>query len=442
VDLQNDVTAADIQLAVREGFGAIEHAKRYTTAGMGTDQGKTGNVAALAILSKTLGRQIAETGTTTFRAPYTPIRFGALAGRERGELSDPIRVTPMHSWHVAAGAAFEDVGQWKRPRYYPRGGEDVDAAVRRECTAVRASLGVQDVSTLGKIEAKGRDVAQFLDLIYTNSFSRLPTYRCRYGIIMCGDDGVVFDDGVTTRFDDDHYYMTATTGGAARVLERLEEWLQTEWSHLEVYLTSVTDQWAAAAIAGPRAGDLMRELAPAVAFDDQCFPFLSVREGLVAGIPARLFRISFSGELAYEINAPSSFGLALWEAIMNSGVKHGIVPYGTETMHVLRAEKGFIIVGQETDGTTTPVDLGMDWIVSKQKKDFIGKRSLSRTDTSRPDRKQLVGLLPEDPTLVLPEGAQLTETSHARGQSSIDGRGVIPMLGHVTSTYMRSATRV
>jgi sarcosine oxidase, subunit alpha len=434
VDLQNDVTAADIQLAAREGLGASEHAKRYTTAGMGTDQGKTGNVAALAILSKTLGRQIAQIGTTTFRSPYTPVSFGALAGRDRGELSDPIRVTPMHSWHVAVGAVFEDVGQWKRPRYYPRGGEDMDAAVRRECAAVRTSLGVQDVSTLGKIEAKGRDVAQFLDLIYTNSFSKLSTYRCRYGI-MCGDDGMVFDDGVTTRFADDHYYMTTTTGGAARVLERLEEWLQTEWPGLEVYLTSVTDRWAAAAIAGPRSRDLMRELAPAVAFDNQSFPFLSMREGLVAGMPARLFRISFSGELAYEINVPSSFGFTLWEAIMTSGAKYGITPYGTETMHVLRAEKGFIIVGQETDGTTTPIDLGMDWIVSKQKKDFVGKRSLARSDTSRTDRKQLVGLLPQDPELVLPEGTQLTESSHARGRSSIvDGRGV-PMLGHVTSSY-------
>jgi sarcosine oxidase subunit alpha len=438
IDLQNDVTAADIQLAVREGFEAIEHAKRYTTAGMGTDQGKTGNVAALAILSKTVGRKIAETGTTTFRVPYTPITFGALAAREHAELADPVRVTPMHSWHVAASAVFEDVGQWKRPRYYPRGDEHMDAAVRRECQAVRTSLGVQDVTTLGKIEAKGRDVAQFLDRIYTNSFSKLGIYRCRYGL-MCGDNGMVFDDGVTTRLAEDHFYMTTTTGGAGRVLERLEEWLQTEWPDLEVYLTSVTEQWAAAAIAGPRARDLMHDLAPTLALDNESFPFLSMRNGIIAGLPARVFRISFSGELAYEINVAAGFGLALWQAIIDAGAKYDITPYGTETMHVLRAEKGFIIVGQETDGTTTPIDLGMEWIVSKQKTDFIGKRSLSRPDTNRQDRKQLVGLLPQDPTIVLPEGTQLTDISRAdiRKNSLLRKRHAhsVPMIGHVTSSY-------
>jgi sarcosine oxidase subunit alpha len=439
VDLQNDVTVADIQLAVREGFDAIEHTKRYTTAGMGTDQGKTGNVAALALLSETVGRKIAETGTTTFRSPYSPVTFGALAGREHAELADPIRVTPMHPWHVAAGAVFEDVGHWKRPRYYPRGSEDMDAAVRRECRAVRTSLGVQDVTTLGKIDARGRDVTEFLNRIYTNSFSKLDINRCRYGV-MCGDDGMVFDDGVTTRLADDHFYMTTTTGGATRVLERLEEWLQTEWPDLEVYFTSVTDQWSAAAVAGPHARDVMRDLAPNLALDNESFPFLSMREASVAGLPARVFRISFSGELSYEINVAARFGLALWEAIMEAGARYNMTPYGTETMHVLRAEKGFIIVGQETDGTTTPIDLGMDWIVSKQKKDFIGKRSLSRPDSLRSDRKQLVGLLLDDPTIVLPEGTQLTDAAPAntRKTTSIFGHQhgqPIPTIGHVTSSY-------
>jgi sarcosine oxidase subunit alpha len=443
VDFQNDVTVADIQLAAREGFDTIEHAKRYTTAGMGTDQGKTGNVAALALLSEAVGRKIADTGTTTFRSPYSPVTFGALAGRELAELADPIRVTPMHCWHVAAGAIFEDVGQWKRPRYYPRGCEGMDAAVRRECRAVRTSLGVQDITTLGKIDARGRDVAEFLDRIYTNSFSRLSINRCRYGV-MCGDDGMVFDDGVTTRLAEDHFYMTTTTGGAARVLERLEEWLQTEWPGLEVYLTSVTEQWSAAAVGGPCARLLMRDLAPDLALDTESFPFLSMREAIVAGLQARVFRISFSGELAYEINVPARFGLTLWEAIMEAGAKYNMTPYGTEAMHVLRAEKGFIIVGQETDGTTTPFDLGMEWIVSKQKKDFIGKRSLSRPDTVRCDRKQLVGLLPDDPEVVLPEGAQLTDahptdTQKAAAILRYPSRSPKPMIGHVTSSYWSPA---
>lgn len=437
VDLQNDVTAADIELAAREGFEAVEHVKRYTTAGMGTDQGKTGNLATLAILSNVVGRKIAETGTTTFRSPYTPVTLGALAGRERIELADPIRITPIHSWHVSAGAIFEDVGQWKRPRYYPGPGEDMETAVRRECLAVRTSLGVQDVTTLGKIEAKGPDVGRFLDRIYTNTFSTLGRLRCRYGL-MCGDDGMVFDDGVTTRIADDHYYMTTTTGGAARVLERLEEWLQTEWPDLEVYLTSVTEQWAGVALSGPRARDLMIELAPRLPLDNETFPFLSMREAVVAGIPARVFRISFSGELAYEINVPASLGLFLWHEIMRLGAKYNITPYGTEAMHVLRAEKGFIIVGQETDGTTTPIDLGMEWIISKKKGDFIGKRSLARADTMRADRKQLVGLLPDEIDTVLPEGTQLVEFNHATGRAkaSIGSEPrATPMIGHVTSSY-------
>jgi sarcosine oxidase subunit alpha len=436
VDFQNDVTVADIELAVQEGFDRIEHAKRYTTAGMGTDQGKTGNIAALAILSKATGHTIAETGTTTFRAPYTPVTFGALAGREHAELADPVRVTPMHPWHVQAGAAFEDVGQWKRPRYYPRGGEDMDAAVHRECRDVRASLGVQDVSTLGKIDASGRDVAKFLDRIYTNAFSNLGINRCRYGL-MCGDDGMVFDDGVVTRIADDYFYLTTTTGGAARVLERLEEWLQTEWPDLEVHLTSVTDQWAAAAIAGPRSREMLGLLAPELPLDNSSFPLMAMRTATVAGLPARVFRVSFSGELAYEINVPARWGLTLWQSIMDAGAKFDITPYGTETMHVLRAEKGFIIVGQETDGTTTPFDLGMDWIVSGKKKDFIGKRSLSRPDCVRQNRKQLVGLLPNDPSVVLPEGTQLTDVGRHGRQSVLSNRKVDSMraLGHVTSSY-------
>ncbi|MBV9858851.1 MAG: sarcosine oxidase subunit alpha family protein [Alphaproteobacteria bacterium] len=424
VDFQHDVTAADIALAAREGLTSVEHIKRYTTVGMATDQGKTSNANALALLAENTGRAAGEIGTTTFRPPYTPVCFGALAGRERAELFDPVRVTPMHRWHVDRGAAFENVGQWRRPWYYPQAGEDRDAATRREAAAVRSGVGVQDVSTLGKIELRGPDAATLLDRLYTNAFSTLEVGRCRYGL-MCRDDGMVFDDGVTTRLGPDHFYMTTTSGGAARVLDWLEEWLQTEWPDLRVYVTSVTEQWAAAAIAGPHARDVLRALAPGMDLGRDAFPFLAMREGCVAGIEARLFRISFSGELAYEINVPADYGLALWHAIMAAGERFGIVPYGTEAMHLLRAEKGFPIVGQDTDGTVTPFDLGLGRLVSRRK-DFLGHRSLARADTARPDRKQLVGLLPEDPNAVLAEGAALV--APPPGPPAV-------LLGHVTSSY-------
>lgn len=424
VDYQHDVTVEDLEIAVREGLRSVEHVKRYTTTGMATDQGKTSNINAVGILSETLKVSMTDIGVTTFRPPYTPVTIGALAGRDLGSLMDPVRVTPMHAWHAEHGAAFEDVGQWKRPWFYPVEGEDMHTAVRREALAVRRAVGMQDVSTLGKIEVRGPDAATFLDRVYTNAFRKLGINRSRYGL-MCRDDGMVFDDGVTTRLADDHFFMTTTTGGAGRVLDWLEELRQTDWPDLKVYFTSVTEQWAGVAIAGPKARELMKELAPEMALDNKSFPFLSMREGRVAGLHARIYRISFSGELAYEINVPSSYGLALWEAVFAKGQKFGITPYGTETMHLLRAEKGFIIVGQDTDGTVTPIDLGMDWIVSKQK-EFIGKRSLCRPDTSRQARKQLVGLLPEDSDTVLPEGAQLVEASPAQADVSI---------GHVTSSY-------
>ena len=425
VDFQSDVVARDVHLAAQEGFASVEHFKRYTTTGMSTDQGKTSNVNALAILAGATGRSIADTGTTTFRPPYTPVSYGVLAGRDLGDFLDPIRVTPLHDWHAAHGAAFENVGQWKRPWYY---GPHMHDAVQREAKAVRTSLGVLDASTLGKIDIQGRDAARFLDRIYTGTFSTLGIGRARYGL-MCREDGMVFDDGVTTRLGENHFHMTTTTGGAARVLDWLEEYLQTEWPELEVYCTSVTEQWATIALAGPKAAELMAELAPGM----EGLPFMTYREGRVAGMDARVFRISFTGELSFEINLPGDQGLALWEAVMAAGAKHGIAPYGTETMHLLRAEKGFIIVGQETDGTVTPHDLGLDWAVKKNG-DFIGRRSLARADTRRADRKQLVGLLPADPREVLPEGAQITEVDVPLPRGH--GGKPVPMLGHVTSSYM------
>jgi sarcosine oxidase subunit alpha len=430
VDHQDDVTAADIMLAAREGFRSVEHVKRYTTAGMGTDQGKTSNVNALAILAQATGRSIPEVGTTTYRAPYTPVTFGALAGRDTGAQLDPVRRTAMHTWHEQNGALFELVGQWHRPWWYPKAGEDKHTAVARECTAVREAVGILDASTLGKIDIQGPDAAELLNRVYTNAWSKLAVGRVRYGL-MCGEDGMVFDDGTTSRLGENHYLMTTTTGNAARVLAWLEEWLQTEWPELRVHCTSVTEQWASVALAGPKARDVLAAVAPDLALDDAAFPFMSHQQAEIAGIPARIFRISFSGGLGFEINVPWNQGLALWKSLMAAGADHGITPYGTEAMHVLRAEKGFIIVGQETDGTTTPIDLGLEGLVSKKKPDFIGKRSLARTDTKRANRKQLVGLLTDDPNFVLPEGAQLVTDTQTETP--------VPMVGHVTSSYMSPA---
>ncbi|MZR31853.1 sarcosine oxidase subunit alpha [Sneathiella litorea] len=430
VDLQNDTTAADIELAVREGFESVEHIKRYTLTGFGTDQGKTSNINALAILSGILDKPIPKVGTTTFRPPYTPVSYGALAGRNLGDWSDPVRVTSIHDWHVKNGALFENVGQWKRPWYFPKQGETMQEALNRECLAVRNSVGVLDASTLGKIDIRGPDAAEFLNRIYTNAWAKLGIGRVRYGL-MCHEDGMVFDDGTTARLAEDRFLMTTTTGGAAGVLDWLEEYLQTEWPELKVYCTSVTEQWATVSITGPKAGAVLEKLAPEMDLSHENFPFLSFKEGEVAGINARIFRISFTGELTYEINVPWTCGLALWKAVMAAGAEFDITPYGTESMHILRAEKGFIIVGQETDGTTTPQDLGMDWIVSKKKPDFIGKRSFTRSDTARPDRKQLVGLLTETPDDVLPEGSQLVFDPNVPKP--------IPMAGHVTSSYYSAA---
>jgi len=423
VDFQNDVSAADILLAAREGFESVEHVKRYTAMGFGTDQGKLGNINGMAILASALGKTIPETGTTTFRPNYTPVTFGAIAGREIGDFIDPIRKTCIHEWHVENGAAFEDVGNWKRPWYYPKAGEDLHAAVARECLAVRTGVGILDASTLGKIDIQGPDAAKLLNWVYTNPWSKLEVGKCRYGL-MLDENGMVFDDGVTVRLGDQHYMMTTTTGGAARVLTWLERWLQTEWPDMKVRLASVTDHWATFAVVGPKSRKVLQKVCRDVDFANEAFPFMSYRDGTVADVKARIMRISFSGELAYEVNVPANAGRAVWEALMEAGAEFGITPYGTETMHVLRAEKGYIIVGQETDGTVTPADLGLSWTTGRNKPDFVGKRSLTRPDVLRQDRKQLVGLLSAE---TLEEGAQIVA----------DGT----VLGHVTSAYWSETLR-
>lgn len=426
VDYQLDVTAASIELATREGFESVEHMKRYTALGFGTDQGKISNVNGVAIAAKALGRSIAETGTTMFRPNYTPVSFGAMAGRDVGKLFEPKRYTAMQSWHEQNGALFEDVGQWKRPWYFPQGSETMRAAVDRECLAVRNGVGILDASTLGKIDIQGADAREFLNRIYTNAWLKLGVGKCRYGL-MCGEDGMVMDDGVTACLADNHFVMTTTTGGAARVLEWLELWHQTEWPELNVYFNTVTDHWATATISGPDARALLSELTD-TDLDSDNFPFMAWREGVVADIPGRIFRISFTGELSYEINVNANYGLALWERLIEAGKKYNLTPYGTETMHVLRAEKGFIIVGQDTDGAVTPEDLGMEWAIARRKKfSFVGKRGMAREDCQRAQRKQLVGLSPIDTNVILPEGSQIVFERPTQLPAN--------MVGHVTSSY-------
>jgi sarcosine oxidase subunit alpha len=427
VDYQNDVAAADIHLAVRENYRSIEHVKRYTALGFGTDQGKLSGVNGFAIAAEALGKPIADVGTTTYRPAYTPVTFGALAGSHVDDTFDPRRYTAMQPSHTARKAEFETVGQWMRPWYFPKGKETLHQAVDRECLATRNSVGVMDASTLGKIDVKGPDAREFLNRIYSNAWSKLDPGKCRYGL-MLDENGMVMDDGVTACLADDHFHMTTTTGGAARVLGWMERWHQTEWPELKVRFTSTTDHWSTTAVVGPNSRKVLQKLCGDIDLSAEAFKFMDWREGTVAGLPAKVFRISFSGELAYEINVDASYGHYMWEAVMKAGEEFGITPYGTETMHVLRAEKGFIIVGQDTDGSMTPIDLAMGWAVGMKKPfSFLGKRSLSRSDTTRSDRKQLVGLYTEDPNVVLAEGAQILNTS----------KPVLPadMQGHVTSSY-------
>ena len=426
VDFQNDVTAKDIRQAVREGMRSIEHVKRFTTNGMATDQGKTSNLHGLAIAAETLDKPIPEVGLTTFRAPYTPVTFGAIVNHSRGALFDPTRRTATHGWAERHGAVFEDVGQWKRAWYFPQPGEDMHAAVDRECRTVRQTAGLFDASTLGKIEVVGPDAAAFMELLYTNPWQKLEPGRCRYGI-MLREDGFIYDDGVVGRLADDRFHVTTTTGGAARVMNHMEDYLQTEFPHLKVYLTSISEQWAVIAVQGPKSREIIAPLVEGIDLSDAAMPHMSVREGSICGVPTRLFRMSFTGERGFEINVPADYGQAVWEAVWAEGQKHGACAYGTEAMHVLRAEKGYIIVGQETDGTVTTNDAGLDWAVGKKKTDFVGIRGMMRPDLVAPGRKQLVGLRTKDPKTVLEEGAQIVA----------DPKQAVPMtmIGHVTSSY-------
>ncbi|WP_417742584.1 sarcosine oxidase subunit alpha [Salipiger sp.] len=425
VDYQNDVTAKDLRLAVREGMRSIEHVKRYTTNGMATDQGKMSNMNGLNIAADALSKAPPQVGLTTFRPPYTPTSFGAFAGYHRGTHFEVTRKTQIDPWAEEHGAVFEPVGQWRRAWYFPKAGESMDDAVRRECAATRDGVGIFDASTLGKIEVVGPDAVEFMNRMYTNPWTKLGVGRCRYGLLL-GDDGFIRDDGVIGRMGQDLFHVTTTTGGAARVLNMMEDYLQTEWPDLNVWLTSTTEQWSTVALNGPNAAKLLAPLVEGVELTDEAFPHMSCVECTVAGMPARLFRVSFTGEIGFEVNVPAPMGRKLWEALWEAGQQYGITAYGTETMHVLRAEKGYIIVGQDTDGTVTPYDAGMGWAVGKNKPDFVGKRGLARPDLVAEGRKQLVGLLTEDNSK-LEEGAQIV----------FDPNQPTPMkmVGHVTSSY-------
>lgn len=427
LDYQNDVTAKDIVLAMREGMKSVEHVKRFTTNGMATDQGKLSNMNALGIMSPVLGKPVPAIGTTTFRMPYTPVPFGYFAGYARGELFEPERRTAIHSWSEAQGAVFEDVSLWKRARYFPRGSEDMHKAVARECRAVRDGVGIFDASTLGKIEVVGPDAAEFLNRMYINAWTKLQPGKLRYGILL-REDGFIIDDGVIGRISETRFHVTTTTGGAARVLTMMEDYLQTEFPELNVWLTSTTEQYAVIAVQGPMARKVVAPLISGADISAEALPHMSMVECKIAGVPARLFRVSFTGELGFEINVPADYGRPVWEALMASGKPYDITPYGTETMHVLRAEKGYIIVGQETDGTVTPDDVGYAGMIGKAKPDFVGKRALARkVFAEQTNRKQLVGLLTDDPALVLDEGAHIVADPNQPKPMT--------MLGHITSSY-------
>ncbi len=425
LDFQNDVKVSDVQLAAQEGFTSVEHAKRYTTLGMATDQGKLSNINGLATLAKSLNTDIPSVGTTTFRPPYTPISMGAIAGEARGDIFQPLRRTPLHDWHEAQGAYWEPVGHWRRPYCYPRDGESHFDAVSREVKQTRASLGLLDASTLGKLVVKGPDAGRFLDMLYTNMMSTLPVGKCRYGL-MCSENGFLMDDGVVARMSEDTWLCHTTTGGADRIHAHMEEWLQTEWWDWKVYVANVTEAWAQFAVVGPNARKVLEKLG-GMDVSKETLPFMQWAEGTLGDMPARVFRISFSGELSYEIAVPASHGRAFWERLMQEGAEFGVMPYGTEALHVMRAEKGFIMIGDETDGTIIPQDLGLGWAISKKKEDYIGKRGQERSHMVNPNRWQLVGLETLDGS-TLPDGAYaLAEGTNANGQRNTQGR--------VTSTY-------
>ena len=423
IDFQNDVTSSDVALAHREGYQSVEHLKRYTTLGMGTDQGRTSNVNGLAMMAQLSGRSIPEVGSTTFRPPFSAISMGAIASNETGVNFMPLRRTPMHDWHIDHGATMVNAGAWQRAQYYRYPDETMTEAIYREARQVRAKVGIVDVSTLGTIELRGRDVAEFLNRVYINKWMKLPVGKARYGL-MLREDGHVADDGTTTRMGENEYYMTTTTASAGPVMSHLEFYAQTVWPQLNVHITSITDQWGGMALAGPDSRKVLEKAVDDCDVSNGSIGFMGYQEATIEGYPVRIFRITFSGELAYEIHVPSDYALSVWEALIRLGEEFDITPYGTEALSMLRIEKGHI-VGGELDGRTTAADFGFGRM-QKTEGDFIGKHALDRPGMVCDSRKTLVGLISENGEEIK-RGCQLIE--------KLGDTPPVKMLGHVSSKY-------
>jgi sarcosine oxidase subunit alpha len=423
VDLQNDVTQADLELSVRENLRSVEHVKRYTTIGMAVDQGKTSSMNALGLIAELTERSISELGTTTFRPPYDPMTLGTLAGRHVGTFYRPLRLTPINGWNLEHGAVFEDFGGWRRPAWYVRPGQSREACIRAEKRATRTAVSLFDGSPLGKIEVHGPDAATFLNRMYYNNMRTLEVGRGRYGL-MLNEHGTVIDDGVCMRLAHNHYLVSTTSGGADRIFAQFEDWLQCEWPELRVLVTQVTSVWGNIAVAGPRARELVQRLGGDIDLAREVFPHLTVREGRLAGMPLRIARVGFTGELSFEISVRAGYTAALWEDLLAHGRDLGVEPMGVDALQELRTEKGFLHVGTDTDGRTLPADLGLGGILSRKSDDFVGRRSLERADAKREDRLQFVGLAAEDPISVLPVGAHVIDEPKGRSGSQ----------GYVTSS--------
>lgn len=428
IDFQNDVTTADLELAVRENLRSVEHVKRYTTTGMAVDQGKTSNMNALGVLANLTGVEIGRLGPTTFRPPYDPVTLGTLAGRRVGAFYHPLRRTPIDAWHVAHGGVLEDFGGWRRPAWYARSGESREASIRNEKRAARNAVSLFDGSPLGKIEVRGPDAGIFLNRLYYNNIRTLAVGQVRYGV-MLNEHGTIIDDGVCARLAGDHFLVSTTSSGASRIFATFEDLMQCEWPDLRVLVTNVTSAWGNIAVAGPRARELMRRLGMDVDLSCGAFPHFTVRCGLVQGAPARIARVGFTGELSFEVNVPAGCTLALWETLLRFGSDFGVAPIGIDALQELRTEKGFLHVGTDTDGCTLPADVGMGGMLAKKDDDFIGRRSLTRTDALREDRLQFVGIAAEDPKVVPPVGAHVVGPHKSRSASQ----------GYVTSSCASEA---
>jgi sarcosine oxidase subunit alpha len=423
VDLQNDVMVGDVNLAARENYRSVEHLKRYTTTGMGTDQGKTSNVNALVLMGEFTGREPAQVGTTKFRPPFAPVSLGLIAGRRVGALYRPLKHLPAEAWHWSRGALFEQFGNWYRPAAYPLAGESLESAAQREAGTVRKSVGLLDGSPLGKLEIFGPDAAQFLDLMYVGTMSTLTVGQARYGILL-NENGIVVDDGIVARLGTQHYWVNTTSAGVERTAAAFEEWLQCEYTSLRVLVTPVTSRWGNVTVAGPKAWDWLASVGFDAALAPTAMKHMWLRESTLDAVPLRVLRASFSGELGYEINLPADHVEALLERLWTRAQQFNAVPYGIEALEIMRTEKGFIHIGTDTDGTTLPADIGFARAIEGKAANFVGRRSLLRPAARDPNRFQLVALSPADGRTLLPVGAQIAASAPPTRTE-----------GHITSSY-------